>query len=405
MNDNPSNTAASDEAGREPLPHDKQSHEPQPWERQTGEPLDRYRWFQIYLTLPQPRLYASVSETVGLSSGSRLVSQAASRWRWKQRAAASDNPDTGCLPLQAEWRNQLIREAAYLARFTGLEDTNRALATADIGQMDRIRARRYLDPLFRHQQGLIRLIAPPTKYEDLEIDEEWLKELIRERARELWWEVEEKLLRKIYAEDGKESETDIHETPAEEDPEETKPWLQQTGEQAKYYSSFQIYLSLMFFQSIAQVASMANYSGNSTLAKIARKWRWPVRAAAFEDHLADNPLARFELQEQLLLDKVFDALLHGLLDSTKALKNADIGRLDRPRARNLFSLISRRQRSLLHLLWRQNEAVDRETLEERRKLIVAPLVEERARNLPPTEDEKRSDEILTKFYGKKEDDE
>ena len=392
MNDNPSETAADAEAGPQP----------QPWQQQTAEPLVRYRWFQIYLTLPKPRLYASVSETVGLSPASRLVAQAARKWRWQERAEASDSPDTGCLPLQAEWRNQLIREAAYLARFTGLDDTNRALASAAIGQMDRVRARRHLGPLIRHQQGLLRLIAPQTKYEDLEFDEQWLKELIRERARALQWEVEEKLLRKIYAEDGEESETDIHETPAEEDPEETKPWHQQTGEQAKYYGSFQIYLSLMFFQSIAQVASMANYSSNSTLAKIARKWRWPVRAAAFEDHLADNPLARFELQEQLILDKAFDALLHGLLDSAKALKNADIARLGRARSRNLFSLLSRRQRSLLHLLWRQNEAVDRETLEERRMLVVAPLVEERARNLPPDKDQIEADGRLSRMYSRLE---
>ena len=392
MNDNPSETAADAEAGPQP----------QPWQQQTGEPLVRYRWFQIYLTLPKPRLYASVSETVGLSPASRLVAQAARQWRWQERAEASDSPDTGCLPLQAEWRNQLIREAAYLARFTGLDDTNRALASAAIGQMDRVRARRHLGPLIRHQQGLLRLIAPQTKYKDLEFDEQWLKELIRERARALQWEVEDKLLRKIYAEDGEESETDIHETPAEEGPEETKPWHQQTGEQAKYYGSFQIYLSLMFFQSIAQVASMANYSGNSTLAKIARKWRWPVRAAAFEDHLADNPLARFELQEQLILDKAFDALLHGLLDSTKALKNADIGRLGRARSHNLFSLLSHRQRSLLHFLWRQNEAVDRETLEERRMLVVAPLVEERARNLPPDKDQIEADGRLSKMYSRLE---
>lgn len=399
MNDNPSSIAAGNDNGRQTLPHDIQPSVPKPWERQPGEPLDRYRWFQIYITHPPPRIYTSVSETVGLSPGSRLVPQAARRWNWQERAAASDRPDTGCLPLQAEWRNQLIGEVAYLVRFTGLEDTNRALAGAAVGQMDRVRARRHLGPLFRHQQGLLRLIAPQTNYEDLEIDEQWLEELILNRAGELWWEEEEKLLKKVYAEDGEEIEIGFPEEPAQEAPEMAGPWHRQPGESAKHYFVFRIFLSLMFFQSIAQVASMAGLYSSSTLSGIARKRRWPERAAAFEDHLGDSPLARFRLQEQLLLDKAFDAILHGLLDSTRALKAAGIGRLDRDRARGLLSLLSRRQRSLLHRVWRQNAAVDKEALEKRRMLVVAPLVEERARNLPRSVMDAKEQKLMREIYG------
>ena len=71
-------------------PQEATETERQPWQQQPGEPLDRYRLFQIYLTLPQPRRNADVSETVGLSPASRLVPQAACRWSWEKRAAACD---------------------------------------------------------------------------------------------------------------------------------------------------------------------------------------------------------------------------------------------------------------------------------------------------------------------------
>ena len=182
LNDNDSQTPAGRDSYRQPYP----------WERQPGEPLDRYRWFQVYLTLPPPRPFKTVTRIVGLKPGSRLVARAARSWRWQERAAASDSPQDGCLALQVEWRNQLIREAAYLARFVSLQDSNRALSVAAIGKMDRVAARRNLAGLFRHQQGLLRLIAPLLTSEDLNIDEEWLEELVGERVWEIQWAEEKK---------------------------------------------------------------------------------------------------------------------------------------------------------------------------------------------------------------------
>lgn len=353
-----------------------------------------------------------------------MVPQAARQWRWQQRAAAFDSPASGCLPLQAEWCNQLLREAAYKAEFTGLEDTNRALARAAIGQMDRAASRRLLNPLVQYQRGLFRLIPPSNKEQvHLDFDDEELQGAIRARVSELRMEIMDPIISAAYAGaaddaatdpesggaphptvDSEESQSDSRASTADEDPGETKPWYRQPGELANHFHWFQIFLSLMFFQSTAQVANMAKTGRNATLAKIARKWRWQERALAFDAHDADQPLARSELQGRLLRQKAFDAQLHGLLQSSKALDSAKIGQLDRVKARKDFSVLSRRQLSILQHVLRHFDAASGQSPEERRELALADYVNEQA--LPiAMEEEERDDEMLIRLYGDPADDE
>ncbi len=352
--------------------------EPQPWERQQDEPLDRYRWFQLYYSLPQPRTFTDTAQILGLKPGSRLVSKAAKDWRWKERAAATDDRQRGSLALQSEWRGLLLSEVAYRNRFITLEDTSRALASTAIGELDRIRARRLLGPLLRHQQGLLRLLEPKKQDREVAIDEGKLNPLILERKVEIQGEMIEPVIRKVYGDNKPEAGSDGQNSLEEDDPAETDPWHQQPGEPANHFRQFQIYLSLMFLQSTAQVAAMAKFSAKSTLDKIARKWDWQARAAAFDAHHADQPLARAELQNRLLLDKAFTAHLHGLLDTASALQTAEIGRLTRSRARNAFSSLSRQQRNILQSIFRQREIAGATTIEERRNIRIAAMVENEA---------------------------
>lgn len=352
--------------------------EPQPWERQQDEPLDRYRWFQLYYSLPQPRTFTDAAQILGLKPGSRLVSKAAKDWRWKERAAATDDRQRGSLALQSEWRGLLLSEVAYRNRFITLEDTSRALASTAIGELDRNKARRLLGPLLRHQQGLLRLLEPKKQDREVAIDEGKLEPLILERRVEIQGEMIEPVIRKVYGDNRPEAGSDGQDSLEEDDPAETEPWHQQPGEPANHFRQFQIYLSLMFLQSTAQVAAMAKFSAKSTLDKIARKWDWQARAAAFDAHHADQPLARAELQNRLLLDKAFTAHLHGLLDTASALQTAEIGRLTRSRARNAFSSLSRQQRNILQSIFRQREIAGATTIEERRNIRIAAMVENEA---------------------------
>ena len=137
---------------------------------------------------------------------------------------------------------------------------------------------------------------------------------------EIRGELIQPLLDKVFGEEEPEEDSDQQDSPEEGDPAEPEPWHQQPGEPDNHFRLFQIYLSLMFLQSTAQVAEMAKVNAKSTLDKIARKWSWQARAAAFDAHHDDQPLARAELQNRLLLDKAFTAHLHGLLDTARALQ-------------------------------------------------------------------------------------
>ncbi|MCZ0938930.1 MAG: hypothetical protein OXJ55_09860 [Caldilineaceae bacterium] len=371
MNDNHSTTAA---AGPDRQPH--------PWERQPDERLDRYRWFQVYLTLPLPRTFKSVTHIVGLKPGSRLVARAARDWRWKERTASAAK-EPAFLPHQQQWRNLLLDELAYIARFNGLAETSRALAGAALGQLDRVQARRRLGPLIQYQRGLLRLLATPKKEDvNLDIHPDKLRWMVSDRAIEIRGERfnQDPVVRELW---GPSAAEDTEDAPAEEPAE---PWHQQPGEQDNCFYWFRIYLSLMFFQSTAQVAAMANTARHAALAKIARKWHWQERAAAFDAHNADRPFARTQLQLDLFSDKAFEAHLHGLLESTRALKTAEIDRLDRAKARRLLTPLFHRQRSLLQFFWRQSEVFYSESPDERRQHLLLPLVEKLATEMVDEEE-------------------
>ena len=107
---------------------------------------------------------------------------------------------------------------------------------------------------------------------------------------------------------------------------------------------------------------------------------------------------RAELREQLLLDKAFEAQFQGLLDTTKALENAQIGEMNRDEARTYLTPLSRHQRGLLQIVLRQKEETARKGLEEMNEIRLALLIEERA--LQRVEEmEKERDEMLAKIYG------
>ena len=400
---------------------------PEPWERQPGEPLDCYRWFQIYFTSPPPRRLTAVVLAAGLPPRSRLVARAASHWNWEERAAACDDQGAAASSLLRDWRNLLLNELAYVDCFKGLQDTGRALAAAAVDKMDRADLRRHLPTLVRRQRDLLSAITPRKEIKEAEVDDQELYWMIVERASEIRWEWDEPFLRAAYEMEIDESELDEINVDDLEDPNsdlsqrfeaalekilaESKqdnnpdlpgkviPWERQPGESADHYYLFRIFLSLMFLQSTWQVARMAGSGRETTLAKIAAKWTWQERAAAFEAHLAHRPLARFDLQHQLLLDKAYDLHLHGLLQSTKALEKAEIGRLDRATARRFLPLLVSRQRSLLQQVSRADAAFDRKALNERRDVRLAVLVEEKAFQ-QATDDWHESQKFLEKVYGK-----
>ena len=398
---------------------------PQPWEQQLDEPLDRYRWFQIYLTRPQPRNLSGVAQTAGLPPRSRLVAKAAGQWNWEERAAACDKQGDALSGLLRDWRRQLLNEVAYVTRFKGLQDNARALANAGIANMDRDEARKHLGILDRRQRGLLSLITPIKEIKESDVDEQKLHWMIVDRARDIYGEWLTPMLRIVYEgferDELRELDSDDLYDPdsalsqrykalqekslaeyqqdlAQEDlHREIFPWDQQPEEPAQHFYLFRIYLSLMFLQSTHQVTRMTRAVGETTLARIARKWTWQERAAAFDAHLAREPLARYDLQHQLLQDKAFESTLDGLLQSTSALEKAEIGRLDRAGARKFLPLLASSQRSLLQQVSRMDAAAERESLKERRDVRLAVLVEERALQ-QATEDWHKPDEILEKIY-------
>ena len=392
---------------------------PEPWERQPGEPLDCYRRFQLYLTLPQPRSFAAVSETLGLSPANKLVAKTARRWRWQERAAACDRRGAALLGLLNDWRSQLLNEIAYVTRFKGLRDTGRALDNAAVAKMDRAEARKRLAALDRLQRGLLNLIAPRKEIEEEEVDETKLHWPVVARSQEIGWEWEEPYMKvaervdqrareigpecdedRLLDEELENIEQYIRPHTAPDLPGEILPWEQQPKEPAKHFYACRVFLSLNLLQSTWQVAAMAGAGPETTLAKIARKWNWLERAAAFEDHLAEQPLARQELQNQLLLDQLFESQRRGLLQSTRALEKAAIDRLDPATARKRLPLLIARQRSLLQQSSHLAKASDRKSLDQRRDVRLAALVEERALEMA-TEAWYKSLETIKKIYGNK----
>ncbi|MDE0143386.1 MAG: hypothetical protein OXI80_21385 [Caldilineaceae bacterium] len=379
----------------------------QPCERQPGEPLERYRWFQIYVTLPPPRPYKRVAQIAGLRPNTRLIAKASRQWRWNERIADADLPQNGFPALQKEWRAQLLRETAYKAHFTGLAETSSALAGAAIDKLAPAAARRNLGPLFQYQRALLSLTEPRhTQNVAPKISEKRLHNMVLDRrlviADKLVRMQMEAVLGPIEWEYDPIIDGPKHQS--EENLSQAEPWRQQPDESDRHFYWFQIYLSLYFLQSTARVAGMAGIRRKSTLARIAGKWEWQERAAAFDARSANDPLARIQLRLHLLHDRAFEAHLSGVLDATSAIETAAIGSMDRAKARRNLSPLLRRQRSFLQSFWRQYEAVEGKSADEHRDLLLASLVEEKAiQGLREREEDEREIEILRRIYGSEDD--
>ena len=192
----------------------KDDHTPKPWEQLPDEPPDHFGWFQVYLTLPVPRHLVRVAQIVGMNTRSSWISKIARRWRWVERAEALDAERAQRLVVQSELRNRLLKDVAFKAQFQGIHDTNRALGSAAIGEMDRDEARQYLSALFQHQRGLLRMIARQNEIGEVEIDEERLEQLVEERATEIHMESWEPVLRKVYGTDTVDAEVEPDNSPA-----------------------------------------------------------------------------------------------------------------------------------------------------------------------------------------------
>ncbi len=178
-----------------------------------------------------------------------------------------------------------------------------------------------------------------------------------------------------------------------------KPWDQLPAEPLDCYYWFRLFLALPIPRQVAKVAKLIGTNSPKTwISKIARRWRWKERAAALDAERAEQLIVRAELREQLLLDKAFEAQFQGLVDTTKALENAQIGDMNRDEARTYLTPLSRHQRGLLQIVLRQKEETARKGLEELNEIRLALLIEERA--LQRVEEmEKERDEMLAKIYG------
>ena len=380
----------------------------QPCERQPGEPLERYRWFKIWVTLPPPRRHASVADIAGLRPNTRLIAKASNQWRWPERIAEADGQEDAFLALRVEWRDQLLREIAYVAHFTGLQDTSRALSAAAIGELDRAAARRQLTSFLQYQRGLLSQIEPRRKENAaLKINERRLHGMVLHKR----LLIADKFFRMKHEAVFGPTEweydpiVDGPKRQSEEGPSETELWRRQPEEPDQHYYWFRIYLSLQFLQSTAQVAKMAAIRTKSALAKAARKWRWQERAAAFDTHHAGDPIARVQLRLQLLHDKAYQAHLQGLLDAARAIEIAEIGRMDLSTARQSLPLLLRHQRSLLQSFWRQHEAIAGKSVDDHRDLLLAALVEKKAIQMLREEEEEEGSVMLDLLYGSEDDEE
>ncbi|MDE0429549.1 MAG: hypothetical protein OXH98_07225 [Caldilineaceae bacterium] len=198
------------------------------------------------------------------------------------------------------------------------------------------------------------------------------------------------------------NDTDYKESAGTQDGDQPQPWDQQPGEPADCYYWFRIYLLMPLPRKVAQVAKQVGTNSERTwMSKIARKWRWKERAMHFDADKAERFVIRAEIGEQLLQEKFFAALFHGLLDTTRAIENAEIDRLDRDEARGYFSPIARHQRGLLSITAQQSEQTSEESLEELNQARLAELVEERALAMVDEPDE-RLEKMIALCYGSDE---
>ena len=174
-------------------------------------------------------------------------------------------------------------------------------------------------------------------------------------------------------------DTNFEQAAGTQDGGQPKPWDRQPGEPADCYYWFQVYLAQSIPRKVAQVAKLIGTNSERTyLSKIARKWRWKERAIWFDAHKAQQIVNQAKVREQLLLDKIFEAQFQGLRDTTQAIENAELDRMDRAEARGHFAQLARHQRGLLRITLQQSEQAAESSQEELNEARLAQLVEERA---------------------------
>ena len=193
--------------------------------------------------------------------------------------------------------------------------------------------------------------------------------------------------------------SDFENTGPDRDDDQPEPWRRQPGEPPDRYYWFRLYLSLPIPRKVAQVAKhVGTNSDRSWMSRIARQWRWKERAVDFDADNARKIVEQSDLRQQLLLDKVFEAQFYGLIDTTKALQNAEIDRMGRAEARNHLTQLSRHQRGLLRFVLQHNQDGANRALEELNQPHLAQLVEERAR-IMAMDIRKKEDEKIMKGWG------
>ncbi|MDE0182642.1 MAG: hypothetical protein OXL39_14935 [Caldilineaceae bacterium] len=178
-----------------------------------------------------------------------------------------------------------------------------------------------------------------------------------------------------------------------QDGHEPKPWEQQPDEPPDLYGWFEVYLILPLPRSLARVAQFANMNPRSGwISKIARKWRWKERAAAFDAHHPQPPAVLSEQRSQLLNDAAFNAQYQGLHLTGRALDNAAIGEMDRDEARRNLSPLFQHQRGLLRLLTPRKEKTGKIKISEKKLegLVLNRAIEIREERVMP---------IINKIYG------
>ncbi|MDE0071544.1 MAG: hypothetical protein OXO48_17650 [Caldilineaceae bacterium] len=183
--------------------------------------------------------------------------------------------------------------------------------------------------------------------------------------------------------------------PAEnaQDGPDRKPWEQQPDEPPDLYGWFKVYLILPQPRRIADVAQFANMNPRSGwLSKLARKWGWKERAAAFDADGAQRFAVLSEQRSQLLKDVGFNAQYQGLHLTGRALENAAIGEMDRDEARRYLSALFQHKLGLLKLLTPRKEKTGKVKINENQLEMMAMdrAIEIREERIMP---------LINKIYG------
>lgn len=198
------------------------------------------------------------------------------------------------------------------------------------------------------------------------------------------------------------SDTDYKKSDRTRNGDQPQPWDQQPGEPSDCYYWFRLYLSLSLPRKVAQVAKQVGTNSERTwMSKIARKWRWKERAMLLDADKAERIVVQAQMRERLLQEKLFEALFDGLLDTTQAIENAEVDRMDRDEARGYLSQLARHQSGLLSIILQQSDQAAEGSQEEFDQARLAELVEERALAMVE-EGEAEMNELIELFYGSDE---